>query len=209
MKPYIQVNCAMSADGKIAGDDRTQVTISSPEDKERVKRLRKDSDGILVGVGTVTADNPHLTVKGLGYDENPVRIVLDPRGRTPDSALVLDNRAPTVIVTLESCEKTWPDATVIRIGRETIDLEPLMDKLYAMGIKTLMVEGGGETISAFFKANLVNRYTVYVGNLLIGGKDAPTPADGKGWLAADGIKLTLNCFERLGDGVLLDYTVSR
>lgn len=209
MRPYIQVNCAMSADGKIAGDDRTQVTISSPEDKERVKELRRDSDGILVGVGTVVADDPHLTVKGLSYDENPVRIVLDPKGRIPDTALVLDDRAPTVIVTLENCKKNWPDVKVIRTGRNIIDLNQLTEELYTMGIRKLMIEGGGETISAFFKANLVDRYTVYVGNLLIGGKDAPTPADGEGWLAVDGIKLTLDSIEKLGDGVLLDYTVSR
>lgn len=209
MRPYVQVNCAMSADGKIAGEDRTQVTISSPEDKERVKVLRRENDGIMVGVGTVIADDPHLTVKGLEYDENPIRIVLDPRGRTPNTALVLDNRASTIIVTLENCEKNWKDVTVIRTGQDAINLEHLMSELYSMGIEKLMVEGGGETISALFKANLIDRYTVYVGNLLIGGRDSPTPADGKGWLAADGIRLNLNGFEKLGDGVLLDYTVSR
>ena len=83
MRPFIHVNCAMSADGKIAGSDRRQVRISSEEDKQRVKNLRRQYDAILVGVGTVLADDPHLTVKGLSYDENPIRIVLDPHGRTP------------------------------------------------------------------------------------------------------------------------------
>ncbi len=208
MRPYIQVNCAMSADGKIAGDDRTQVTISSREDKDRVRQMRCDHDGILVGVGTIIADDPHLTVKGLSYEKNPVRIVLDPHGRTPDSALVLDSRSPTIIVTLESCQKDWDNAKVIRAGNDMIDLKKLMNQLYSEGIKSLMVEGGGETISHLFKAGLVDRYTVFVGSLLIGGRDAPTPADGDGWLSENGIKLTLDDFEKLGDGVLLSYTVS-
>ncbi len=209
MRPYIQVNCAMSADGKIAGDDRTQIFISSREDKDRVKQMRRDNDGIMVGVGTVIADNPHLTIKGLGYEENPVRIILDPHGRTPDDALVLDNRAPTIMVTLESCEKNWGDIKIIRTGKDTIDLENLMGALYSEGIEKLMVEGGGETISRLLKANLVDRYSVFVGSLLIGGKNAPTPADGDGWLAEGGIKLELENFEKLGNGVLLNFTVSR
>ena len=209
MRPYIQVNCAMSADGKIAGDDRTQVAISSREDKDRVKQMRRDCDGIMVGVGTVVADDPHLTVKGLDYHGNPVRIVLDPHGRTPDSALVLDDRAPTIIATLESCEKDWDSVTVIRTGKDAIDLEDLMKRLYSEGIGKLMVEGGGETISRLLKAGLVDRYTVFVGSLLIGGKNAPTPADGDGWLAEGGIRLELKGFEKLGDGVLLDFAVPR
>ncbi|MGI6472060.1 MAG: 2,5-diamino-6-(ribosylamino)-4(3H)-pyrimidinone 5'-phosphate reductase [Candidatus Methanomethylophilaceae archaeon] len=199
----------MSADGKIAGKDRTQISISSREDKDRVKRMRRDNDGILVGVGTVVSDDPHLTVKGLGYDENPVRIVLDPHGRTPEDALVLDDRAPTVIVTLETCEKTWKGATVMRTGKCTINLEDLVGRLYSEGIKKLMVEGGGETISHFFNAGLVDRYSVFVGSLIIGGRDAPTPVDGDGLSADNGIKLELINFEKLGDGVLLEFAVLR
>lgn len=208
MRPYIQVNCAMSADGKIAGEDRTQVTISSPEDKDRVKRLRKESDAILVGVGTVLADDPHLTVKELDYDSNPIRIVIDPRGRTPDTALVLDERAPTIMVTLESCEKEWDCEETIRTGTETIDLEDLMEQLYEMGIDDVLIEGGGETISSFMRAGLVDRYTVFVGSLIIGGKGSPTPVDGEGWVFDGGLSLQLEGFEKLGNGVLLDFSVS-
>jgi 2,5-diamino-6-(ribosylamino)-4(3H)-pyrimidinone 5'-phosphate reductase len=86
MRPFIHVNCAMSADGKIAGPDRKQMRISSDEDIARVRELRKGYDSILVGVGTVISDDPHLTVKGLSYDDNPIRIVIDPDGRTPDDA---------------------------------------------------------------------------------------------------------------------------
>jgi len=195
----------MSADGKIAGDDKKQVTISSEEDKARVKNLRKKYDAILVGVGTVIADNPHLTVKDLDYDTNPIRIVLDPHGRTPDDALVLDDRAPTVMVVSKDCKTEW-DCEEIIYSDEEIDLPKVLEELAEeIGIESILVEGGGETIASFFRNKLVDRYTVYIGGKIIGGKDAPTPADGKGWITEGGINLILKDTEVLGNGVLLTF----
>ena len=204
MRPFVHVNCAMSADGKIAGAERKQVSISSDEDKTRVKALRKQYDSVLVGVGTVIADDPHLTVKGLPYDENPIRIVLDPNGRTPDDALVVNGSAPTVIVTNGDCERTWKNVNVIRSGKD-IDLPDVLDRLSVLGIESILVEGGGETIASFFRDGLVDRYTVFVGSLIIGGRSAPTPVDGEGWANNGGIGLTLTNTEILGDGALLTY----
>jgi 2,5-diamino-6-(ribosylamino)-4(3H)-pyrimidinone 5'-phosphate reductase len=204
MRPYIHVNCAMSADGKLAGIDRTQIRISSDEDMARVKNLRKGYDSILVGVGTILADNPHLTVKGMDYDTNPIRIVIDPHGKTPDDALVLNDDAPTVMVTTESCETEWDCEETIVTGK-TIDLNKMLEELYEMGIENILVEGGGETIAAFFRENLVDRYTVYVGGLIIGGRTAPTPADGDGWVADRGREMLLESVEVLGNGALLTF----
>jgi len=203
MRPFIHVNCAMSADGKIAGSDRKQVRISSPEDKERVKRLRKQYDSILVGVGTVLADNPHLTIKGADFDENPIRIVIDPHGRTPQDADVVDDRARTVMITLDSCDVTWPNVSIIRC--ESIVLSDVMEHLAQCGIESVLVEGGGETIASFFRERIVDRYTVFVGSMLIGGRTSPTPVDGDGWIADKGIQLEFKGSEVLGDGVLLTY----
>ncbi len=205
MRPFIHVNCAMSADGKLAGGDRTQVRISSDEDKTRVKGLRKKYDSILVGVGTVIADDPHLTLKDRDYDTNPIRIVLDPHGRTPDTAQVLNDRAPTIMITLEDCEREWDCDEIIRAGNDIIDLEKAMTQLAEMGIENILVEGGGKTIASFFKAKMVDRYTVFVGGLLIGGKDAPTPCDGDGWIAEGGIRMELEDCEILGNGALLSF----
>ena len=204
MRPFIHVNCAMSADGKIAGTDRRQVTISSDEDKARVKNLRRKYDAILVGIGTVLSDDPHLTVKGLSYDENPVRIVLDDRGRTPDDAQVVDDRAPTVIVTDSGCTRTWKNAEVIR-RKDGETLTDVMCVLAEAGIESVLVEGGGETIASFFREGIVDRYTVFVGGLIIGGRDSPTPVDGSGWTREGGIGLELKSSEVLGNGVLLTF----
>lgn len=206
MRPFIHINCAMSADGKIAGTERKQVTISCKEDKDRVRELRRKYDAILVGVGTVLSDDPHLTVKGLSREENQVRIVIDPNGRTPADARAVDGSARTVIVTSDTCAKTWAGCDVIR-SPSGIDLGFVMDELGKMGIESILVEGGGTTISSFFRAGLVDVFTVYVGSMVIGGKDAPTPADGTGWVAEGGLKLKLRSAERLGDGIVLEYVL--
>ena len=208
MRPFIHVNCAMSADGKIAGSNRKQVRISSDEDKQRVKNLRRQYDAILVGVGTVLADDPHLTVKGATYEENPVRIVLDSHGRIPPEARVLDDRAPTIIVTNNECTKDWgSNVTVIRGGSGRINLTDVLHILAKdLGIENMIVEGGGEVIASFFREKLVDRYSVFVGGLLIGGRTSPTPADGDGWLAPEGVKLSLDSAEVLGNGALLTFT---
>ncbi len=204
MRPFVHVNCAMSADGKIAGEERTQIRISSDEDMDRVKALRKRYGSIAVGVGTVVSDDPHLTVKGVGYEENPLRVVIDPNGRTPDGALVLDGRARTVVATSSSCSREWEGAETIRCG-DPFDLGFALRELGRMGVESMLVEGGGKTIWHFFDSGLVDRYTVFIGNLVIGGSGAPTPADGPGWVAGKGMEMDLVDVETLGAGALLTY----
>jgi len=207
LRPFIHVNCAMSADGKIAGPERKQVTISTEEDLLRVRNLRKHYDAILVGVGTIVADDSHLTIKGAYRDANPIRIVIDPNGRTPDNARVLDNVAPTVIVTCGDCKKTWSDSiTVIRTGTDRLILADAMESLARdYDIKNILVEGGGTTIASFFRENMVDKYTVFVSGMIIGGKDAPTPVEGDDWVVPGGIRLDLKSTEVFGNGVLLTF----
>ena len=205
MRPRVTVNCAMSPDGKIATRERRQIRISSPQDKERVKSLRASVDAILVGIGTILADDPHLTVKGLPPEMNPLRVVLDSHGRTPDGAMVWNGGGRTLIVTNEACTKTWPNVQVLRAGKDVVDLPVLLTRLHEMGIMTLLVEGGGETIWSFFRMGTVDVYSVYIGNDVLGGRTAPSPVDGEGFLEADRVHMELRSVERLGEGVLLRY----
>jgi 2,5-diamino-6-(ribosylamino)-4(3H)-pyrimidinone 5'-phosphate reductase len=196
----------MSADGKIAGCERKQIRISSDEDIARAKDLRKKYDAVLVGVGTVIADDPHLTVKGASFYENPIRIVADPHGRTPKNALVVDGRAPTIILTDDGCTEKWDNADALRCG-SPFDLDRALKMLSESDIENILVEGGGETISHFFRNGFVDRYTVFVGSMIIGGRSAPTPADGDGWVCASGIPMKMKSVETLGNGVLITYDV--
>jgi 2,5-diamino-6-(ribosylamino)-4(3H)-pyrimidinone 5'-phosphate reductase len=205
MRPRVTVNCAMSPDGKIATKEHRQIRISSPQDMERVRTLRASADAILVGIGTVLADDPHLTVKGLPPEKNPLRVVLDSHGRTPDGAKVVNASGRTLIVTNERCTKTWPNVKTLRAGKELVDLAVLLPKLHEMGVATLLVEGGGETIWSFFKMDLVDIYSVYVGNDILGGRTAPSPVDGEGFMEGERVHMELRSVERLGGGVLLTY----
>jgi len=205
------VNAAMSVDGKIAFRDGGRARLSNEEDVQRVQRLRARVDAILVGVGTVLADDPKLTVKGdIAADHLPLRIVLDSNGRTPDGARVLDGRAPTLIVTSEGCARTFAHAEVLRCGNDAVDVQLLLDRLGGRGIRTVLVEGGSTVIWSFLRGGLVDELKVFVGSLVLGGRSAPTLAGGEGAASlSESIRLVLDRSEGLGDGILLEYSVVR
>ncbi len=211
MRPRVIVNAAMSVDGKIALRGGQRARLSNVEDGQRVQSLRGRVDAILVGVGTVLQDDPKLTVKAdVAPDRSPLRIVLDSDGRTPEHARVLDGRAPTLIVTSEASERTFGHAEVLRCGKEEVDLAALLDRLGGRGIRTLLVEGGSTVIWSFLRAGLVDELKVFVGSLVLGGRSAPTLAGGEGAASlSESIRLALERSERLGDGVLLEYSVVR
>jgi len=225
MRPYVHVNVAMSADGKLSTRERRQVKISGSSDFTRVDMIKAESDAIMVGIGTVLADDPSLTVKSPalvterlenGKDENPVRIVVDSRARTPiDAAILHKGKGERIIACslqadTEKKEALSQYATVIVAGEREVDLPLLLSLLHERGIRTLMVEGGGTLIWGFFHEGLVDKLTCYVGNMVIGGDRAPTLADGEGFIhKSDFIRLSLYGFERIDSGILLTWTVER
>ncbi len=204
------LNCAMSADGKIALPSRRETKISNREDLVRVHKLRNEADAILVGIGTVFADDPKLTVgeKYVKPTKHPLRIVLDSKGRTPAKARVLDSSAKTLIVTNEYCTRDFPGAEVLRIGKWRVDLTALVKKLDAMGIKTLLVEGGENVLWSFLREGIADELSVFVGSMIIGGTASPTLAGGEGFRSFDRARrLKLIECRKLGDGALLRYEV--
>ncbi|MDF9745904.1 2,5-diamino-6-(ribosylamino)-4(3H)-pyrimidinone 5'-phosphate reductase [Natrinema salsiterrestre] len=217
---HVVVNAAMSADGKLSSHRREQIAISGEADFERVDRLRAASDAVVVGVGTVLADDPHLTVKGDdlrdqrradGRSTNPARVVVDSSGRTPADAAILDDAAATYVCLSEAApvdrRMTLADhAELVTAGEERVDLLRAFAALQDAGLERVMVEGGGELIFSLFEAGLVDELRVFVGPKIIGGRDAPTLADGEGFLA-EFPTLELEEVDRLDDGVLLTWAV--
>ncbi len=206
----VTINCAMSADGKIALRTRKQTKISNEADKKRVHQLRNSADAILVGIETILSDNPKLTVdpKYVKRPRNPIRIVLDSYGRTPTDALVLDGKARTIVVTNESSRATFTNAEVIRCGKEDVDLSKLMPLLEKKGIRNLLVEGGSRVIWSFLNSKIADEVSIFVGSMVIGGEKAPTPAGGEG--APDEksiVALELKDAKVMGNGILLTYKV--
>jgi len=209
MRPRVIINAAMSVDGKIALRGGKRIKISDEEDFRRVHELRNSVDAILVGINTVILDNPKLLVKEryVKSPRNPVRVVLDSHLRIPEDAIVLDGNAPTIIITTEDARERKLNAEIIKCGKGRVDLKCAMEKLYSLGIRSVLVEGGGTVIYSFLKEKLVDEISVFVGSIIIGG-EAPTLAEGLGASSEDElIHLKLLEARALGSGVLLRYGV--
>lgn len=212
-RPKIIVNCAMSVDGKIASSTGKQVRISSDEDMRRVYQLRHSVDAVLVGINTVLNDNPKLTVKEkyVSRPHQPVRIVLDTHLCTPENALIVNDKAKTIIVKDEQqpCSKKYPDnVTVLSVPstQGILNLEKTVQELSKQGINTLLVEGGGTVIWNFIIHGLVDDLFVYIGSMIIGGKQTPTMVMGQGFEHEDEfIRLQNIETKKIGDGLLLHY----
>ncbi len=211
VRPRVIINAAMSVDGKIALPDGQAIRLSNDEDLQRVHQLRAQVDAIVVGIGTVLMDDPKLTVKReLASGRNPLRVVVDSDGRTPDDAHVLDGSAPTLIVTTEECDRVFPRAEVLRSGKDDVDLRRLLEDLSRRGVSTLLVEGGSTIIWSFLQEGLADEVKIFVRSAILGGHAAPTLAGGRGAASAEEIvPLRLVQAGRLGDGVLLEYAVIR
>nr|5XV2_A Chain A, Conserved protein [Methanosarcina mazei Go1] len=221
-RPFIFINSAMSADGKLSTKERKQVKISGKLAFERMDELRAHADAIMVGIGTVLADDPSLTVKSperkaarkaAGKSENPVRVVVDSSARTPLNAdifkkgeglriIAVSNSAPE-----EKIRMLEEKALVIKTGAFRVDLTELAAKLKEMGINSLMVEGGATLNWGMLSAGLVDEVYTFVGNLIIGGKTAPTFTDGEGFTENELLGLELSSAEKIEDGILLKWKV--
>ncbi|MCK5636776.1 MAG: 2,5-diamino-6-(ribosylamino)-4(3H)-pyrimidinone 5'-phosphate reductase [Thermoplasmatales archaeon] len=208
-RPYVVINCAMSADGKIASPSGKQMRISCDEDIKRMYELRNGCDAVLVGINTVLSDDPKLTVKEkyVKNPKQPIRIVLDTNCKTPVGSLVVNDVAKTLIITGQQCDNNFDDNVEVIVCNTNkdglIDLEKLMEILYNKGIKKLMVEGGGTVIWNFLKSGFVDDFYVYVGPMIIGGKDTPTIAGGKKIDEVSNLKLVET--KTIGPGTLLHY----
>jgi 2,5-diamino-6-(ribosylamino)-4(3H)-pyrimidinone 5'-phosphate reductase len=220
-RPFVFINAAMSADGKIATTLRKQTRISGSLDFDRMDELRASSDAVMVGIGTVLSDNPSLTVKSKerrekrckeGKDENPVRIVVDSLARTPiDADIFKKGEGKKIIVVTESApeekvKQLAKNAEIIVSGEKSVDLENLLFELKERGINRLMVEGGATLNWGLISGNLVDEIYTFIGSIIIGGKTAPTLVDGEGFIS-DFSKLLLISCEKLEDGVLVRWKV--
>jgi 2,5-diamino-6-(ribosylamino)-4(3H)-pyrimidinone 5'-phosphate reductase len=214
-RPIVWANCAVSLDGRLAYAGGRRANLSGPKDLARVQQLRRDSDGVVVGVGTVVADDPSLRV----HDEmllgppgkSPWRIILDSNGRTPPTARVLDGSLPTIVATSATSSRVWPDhVRVLRSGSNHVDLGHLLTQLFDLGLRTVLVEGGAKVLASLLRAGLFDRLTVYVAPVLIGGTTAPSLIMGDECYGPEGVVgLSRVSVEGLDDGALHTYLPGR
>lgn len=214
------INGAMTVDGKIAtsnGDSK----ISSKDDLVRVHKLRASVDAIIVGISTILADDPLLTVR-LVKGKNPIRVIVDSRGRIPlDSQIMYTApKVKTIVAVTDQApeEKIMKlrfmgaQVLVIREGKKGesaavphgVDLKLLFRKLEKRGLKTILVEGGGELNWSLLRLGLVNELKVTVAPKIAGGRLATTLVEGEGFdEVAQGVKLKLKKIERKKTGELV------
>lgn len=214
-RPYVILNSAMTLDGKIA--TRTGSSeISGKEDLIRVHELRKEVDAIMVGINTVLADDPRLTVHKIDAvkEENPLRVVVDSRARTPPTSRIVNDDANTLIAVSKTAnsddvKELKKSAEVMVCGEELVDLTVLMEYLANKGVKTLMLEGGSTLNYSMLIEGLVSEVRVCIAPMIAGGKDAKTLADGDGIdYMKDAVKLELKKSYKLGEDLIVEYHVS-
>ena len=187
--PFIVLKSAMSLDGKIAAHTGHSQWITGPKSRERVHQLRDCYDAILVGIGTVLADNPNLTTRLSYQGKNPIRVIVDSMARTPlDAHVVTDGLAPTIIAVTHEAPSSRVDALRSR-GIEVLSVEGkgkgvCLQQLFKMlgkrEITSILIEGGATINASAFEENLVDKVQWFIAPKIIGGHDAPGPVGGLG-----------------------------
>jgi diaminohydroxyphosphoribosylaminopyrimidine deaminase/5-amino-6-(5-phosphoribosylamino)uracil reductase len=218
-RPLVTFKLATSLDGRIAIASGESQWITGPPARERAHALRASHDAIMVGTGTVVADDPQLTCRlpGLGH-RSPVRVVIDRHLRIPPAARIIADahRVPTWVLTLRSADPGRRAAflangvTLIDVnddGEEQIDLAAALGALGEQGITRLLVEGGARLAAAFFRARLVDRLVWVHAPLVIGGDGIPAIAGFDLAALADARAFERLSMETIGDDVLTTFRV--
>jgi diaminohydroxyphosphoribosylaminopyrimidine deaminase/5-amino-6-(5-phosphoribosylamino)uracil reductase len=214
--PFITVKFAVSLDGKIATRIGDSEWISGTEARKYVHYLRYTADAIMAGANTVITDDPRLTCRygGTGGQvrEQPLRIIVDGRGRTPADAQIF-NEPGKVLMVLGTQVENDKKKALAAIGAEIIELplaegrvalEGLLKTLGEREITSILVEGGGILVGSLFDFRLVDKVIAFIAPMIIGGEEAKTAVAGKGVdRVIDAIKLERMTVEKFGEDFMI------
>lgn len=205
-RPYILWKYAATLDGRIAAADGTSRWISSPESRADVHRLRAESDAVVVGSGTLRADDPHLAVRGIdGFTaaDQPLRVVLDTHATIRPTARVLDEAAPTLIAVAEDADTrhlAGVELARLPYDKYGISVDALLRELYGRGIRSVLLEGGPTLAGAFVAAGAVDKVIGYLAPVLLGAGPLALADAGIGTLA-DALRLRITETVRIGTDI--------
>lgn len=218
--PFVIAKYAASLDGRIAAASGDSRWVSGPETRAWTHRVRATLDAIVVGSNTVLVDNPQLTARPGGSAEGahqPLRVVVDSRGRVPADAAMLQGPSPALVATTEDAPGTWraqlrragAEVLVLPAHHERVDLAALLGVLGGRGVLTALFEGGCVLLGSLFDARLVDRVQAVIAPLIIGAAKAPAAVAGRGaYRMADAAQLRDVTVERLGSDVLVSGLVA-
>ena len=225
-RPYVRMNVAASADGKIDTFERRGAAISSARDKERVDQLRAGSDAVMIGGRTLHGDDPKLTLRSaalrdertaLGLAPNPAKVAIASRLELKANSNFL-TAGPARILFFTTKRTSDPQLEMVRskgaevfvLDGERVDLVKTLHILQENDIRNLMVEGGATLNFELINLGLVDELTVYIAPMILGGETAPTVAGGLGRVSNAAIPLKLIKSEEWDEGgILLHYRLSQ
>ena len=224
--PYVVMKYAMTMDGKIASATGKSKWISGEASRARVQEMRNELTGIMVGIGTVLADDPMLTCRIEG-GRNPVRIVWDSDLRIPEESNLVKTAEAIRTIVLHDEKLAYDEAiketmeilrsrkveliglpTVERRigGRQMLDPTVAMTRLGEAGVDGILLEGGGTLNEGLLSAGAVQEVRIFLAPKILGGRDALTPVEGAGFDSPDlAAAFTLIETERIGEDIFLRY----
>jgi diaminohydroxyphosphoribosylaminopyrimidine deaminase/5-amino-6-(5-phosphoribosylamino)uracil reductase len=219
--PFFIAKAAMTLDGKIATRQGDSRWITGEQARDHVHWLRAGVDAIMVGSGTVEADDPRLTTRSASGDgRDAVRIIIDGDAKLSPGRRVfsVESTAPTLVVVKTTAPADRKDA-LRSAGAEVIEVEPKNHKtdlanlakiLAERNIASVMIEGGGGLLAAAFEAGIVDKVLFFIAPKILGGTGAPTPVEGSGVISIDdAIHLTDVSTRQIGNDVLIEGYVIR
>jgi len=217
--PFVTWKMAASLDGKVASRDGTSRWITGEAARADVHRLRAASDAILVGAGTALVDDPSLTVRDPGYrGRPPLRVLVDARGRVPETGDLFDQAARTMVATTGAAPRDRREAWRSR-GAEVVEYEPeggnvpLLQLLADLGkrdVQSVLLEGGPTLAWSMVEDRAVDKVVVYFAPKLIGGEAAPGVLGGRGFAPiAQAVQLRVASFDRVGEDLKVEAHVHR
>jgi len=215
--PFITAKFAVSLDGKIATKNGDSKWISGEEARRYVHNLRYTADAIMAGVNTILTDDPHLTARSCGgrggtAKKQPLRVIVDGKGRTPLTARVFSEPGKTLLA-LGRLVKPEEATAFAQVGAELlelpseeglVDLGELLKVLGSREIASVLVEGGGTLFGSLFDCGLVDKVIAFIAPIIIGGKEAKTAVSGKGVdKVIDSLRLKRVKIEKLGEDLMV------
>jgi len=220
--PFVIAKFAMSMDGKIATRSGDSKWISSEETREYVHRIRRAIDAIMVGANTIITDNPKLTARGTDKGgrtkSQPLRVIIDGKGRTPANAQIFKEPGKTLITVakpldakkLADYEKAGAEVLQFHSKDQVIDLVQVMETLGKRNITGIMVEGGSTLFGSLFDQGMIDKVLVCISPIIIGGDEAKTAVGGKGVnLISEALRLQNVRIDSIGEDILLHGYVDR
>lgn len=208
-RPFITISYAQSIDGSIASRDNAPLELSGPQSWTLTHQVRSVCDAILIGIGTVLADDPQLSVRRID-GKNPQPIILDTHLRTPldakcvqrdDVSTWIINGETDSIATRRSLEKVSARPLTCATGPDgKIDLDALMDLLAGMKINSVMVEGGARVITSFLNARLVDQFIITIAPKLVGGLSV---LNSRGLEIAQSLECDQVHYQHLGNDIIV------